>query len=239
MTSLCLFSGGKDSTMALLRELSAGRECLCLIVANKGYSQLSDGLETKTAIVANIARGLFGQPVIVCQTSDQLFRTELVKCVSGLLRQGNIDRVVTGDLNHPDAIINYLRKRLSRIYRSTNFVSVGEAYARKGKFDPDKYLADVFKRLSLRIVGLRRREFAGREKMFLGKKLNERMIDKIKKLGIDPLGEDGEYQTLVVGLKRVRKHIKIESSVVKKVRGRDRKDQDYQIEDIKKWSFSN
>lgn len=223
--------------MALLREMSAGHSCICLVVAKKGYSQLSDGLETKTDVVANIARDLFRQQVIICETSDKNFRTDIIRCVGGLLRQGNIGRVVTGDLNHPDGIIDYLRKRLSLSYPSTNFVSIGEAYTHKGKLDVSGYLDDVLKLMSLRIISLRLKEFTGKENIFIGKKLNKQTINKIKKLGIDPLGEDGEYQTLVVGLKRIRKHVDIKSSVVKKVKGRDRKGYVYLIEDIKKWNL--
>jgi diphthamide synthase (EF-2-diphthine--ammonia ligase) len=238
MTSLVLFSGGKDSAMALLQELRQGRKCICLIFAKKGYSQLSDGLETKTDIVASIARGIFGQTVAICQTSDKNYRADIIKCVREFLRKGDIDRVVTGDLNHPDRIINYLRKRLSSTFPNTSFISIGEFYLNNNQLDANRYLSEVLKKMSVRVVGLRLREFSGTESFFLGKNFNRLMINKLKKLGVDPLGEDGEYQTLVVGLKRAKKYIDVKTSVIKKVTGRDRKGHEYLIEDIKKWSLS-
>jgi diphthamide synthase (EF-2-diphthine--ammonia ligase) len=221
--------------MALLNEINSGNDCLSLIVASNAHAQLSDGPEAHIEIVKAISKEVFDTDVVICNTSNENFREEISRAVEELISKGQIDRVVTGDLDHPDGIIHYLRASLQNKHPKISFFSIGEKYMNDGKFDIQIYLADVFKSLRLEIMSVRLPDFKGIENDFVGKIFDEVYAKKLIDLKIDPLGEDGEYQSLVIGTNGGTKGLHITEANLRLEKGRDVKNYDYLVQEILSW----
>ncbi len=235
--TLCLFSGGKDSAMVLLEEIGHSKKCISLIATSDAHAQLSDGPEAKTEIVKAISEEIFNTEAIIINTSKDNFRNELLEKIKEIIEDKDIDRIVTGDLEHPDGIIHFLRRELVQKYPHVSLFSIGEKYMDAGNFQTERYLKDVLNNLSLQVIGLRLPDFNGLENNFLCQQLDSEHLIELKNRNIDPLGEDGEYQSLVTGCTTSKKILKIKSSEIKTEKGRDSKNYTYMIQEINAWDI--
>ncbi len=235
--TLCLFSGGKDSAMALLHEIDSGKKCIALIAECNSHAQLSDGPEVDVEMVKAIAEKIFHVETITCNTTDENYKDELVETIDNLILNNKINRIVTGDLNHPDGIIHYLKNIFKERNRDVSFFSIGEKYIDSKGFMTQKYLDDVITSLSLKIVGIRLPDFANVENMFLGRDFDRNKINELTSRNIDPLGEDGEYQSLTLSHRKSNREIIINDSEIRVQKGRDTKNYTYMMQEIKSWEI--
>jgi uncharacterized phage-like protein YoqJ len=114
--------------MALLEEIGQGKQYVSLIATSNAHAQLSDGPEAKTEIVKAISEEIFNTEAFIVNTSKDNFRNELLGKIEEIIKNKNINRIVTGDLGHPDGIIHFLRRELSQKYSHISLFSIGEKY---------------------------------------------------------------------------------------------------------------
>lgn len=230
MNTLCLFSGGKDSVYALDHELEKGNSCISLITTDDLHAILSDGPESKIEVVKAISEQIFGVEAVACHITAQNFKDNLLSAVVHLVDNYGIERIVTGDIDHPDGIIHFLRKNLLLSHPYIQTESAGEMF----KGTPEEYMEHLAENFDIEIVGLRLPDFAGIEDEFIGQKINTELIGKLKNKIIEITGEDGEYQTLVLG-KKDGKRLYINCFERTSSKGRDSKNHTYVLKEIKEW----
>lgn len=232
MNTLCLFSGGKDSVYALDHELSKGNLCISFITTDELHAILSDGPESKIEVVKAISEQVFGVEAVACHITAQNFKENLLSAVVHLIDNYGIERIVTGDIDHPDGIIHFLRKNLLLSHPFIQTESAGEMF----RGSPEGYMDHLAKVFDIEVVGLRLPDFAGIEDEFIGQRIDSGLIAKLKDKNIEITGEDGEYQTLVLGRKD-GKRLYINSSERTSSKGRDSKDFTYILKEIKDWEI--
>ena len=235
--TLCLFSGGKDSVMALMEEINSGDNCVALIATNNHHAQLSDGPEVNSDIAIALAKELFNIPVFTLETTAKNFKRELSEKIDVLISDEDISRIVTGDLNHPDGIIHYLKSNLASKHPSVSFFSIGEKYLENGTLNKERYLNDIFSQIEICIIGVRLPDFAEIKEGIIGRNLDQVLVDELRRHNIDPLGEDGEYQSLLLNVKNVKKKLRIKNYETVIRSGRDTKNYQYLVQNIKDWEI--
>ena len=230
-----LFSAGKDSCMALDWAFKKSYDCMALICSNGKYVHLSDGPEVSNSLAKVVAKKIFNVSVKQVLTRNRHFREDLLKSIDSYLYKNKTDLLITGDLDHPDGIIHYLRKNLAKKYPKTEFTSIGEIY-NKNNFNEEKYMKEVIRKFKLILFGIRLPDFKNCEHL-VGMPLDNKLIKTLKKLKIDILGEDGEYQSLCVGLKNSKSHLDLKYSDSSIHSGRDQLKYLYRTLNIKKGKF--
>jgi diphthamide synthase (EF-2-diphthine--ammonia ligase) len=89
------------------------------------------------------------------------------------------------------------------------------------------------------VIGLRLPDFNDLENNFLCQRLDSEHLIELENRNIDPLGEDGEYQSLVIGCVSSKKILKIKDSEIKTEKGRDTKNYAYTIQEITDWEITS
>jgi len=212
MRSAVLYSGGKDSTMALYHALQES-EVLFLV------SMVSDNPESHMYHVPNIkltsllAEAL-GIPLIESRTEG--VEEEEVEDLAGtlsILKDRGVDAVYSGALYS-----EYQRSRIDEVCRRLGLKSVAPLWHR----DPLDYMEDVVD-LGFRVM-VTAVAAEGLDESWLGRIVDREMISELADLseryGINPAFEGGEAETLVLDGPIFKKRLEI-------------------LEYEKKWFFDN
>ncbi|MDF9866775.1 diphthine-ammonia ligase [Bacilli bacterium PM5-3] len=178
------FSGGKDSMLAMHRMIEAGNECVGIFTTtNENIGSWFHDIEIP--ILKAIANNLnvdFIQATLNVKNYNEMFESNLYN----IKEKYNIDAVVFGDIDIEDHKKWCLERcqalELQAIFPLWN----NDRKAIVQEFIDLKYQA-IIKRIDKNKL----------DKSFLGKTLNNDLLEKFKEYNIDLCGENGEYHTLV------------------------------------------
>ncbi len=178
------YSCGKDSTLALQKIISAGHECVGLLVMvneNMGRSYFHGADEE---LMRKFSDSL-GYPLILCPSDGYDYHT---KFEEGLLQAKELgaEMVGFGDIDLED------NKRWG-IERCEN-ADLSYIYPLWQK-DREEVLREIID--SGYVCRIKSVDKSKLPSSFLGKILNHALMDEMKNLGIDACGENGEYHTIV------------------------------------------
>lgn len=187
-----LYSGGKDSNLALCMALEEGYEVSCLVSVE---SRNKDSYMFHTPSVNGVRHqaATLGIPLVVVKT-EGVKEEELSSLKEGIVRakdEYGVEGVVTGAVESV-----YQASRVQKICYSLGV----ECFNLLWKMEQTKLLEEVIKRdMEVVLVGVFAYPF---DKSWLGEKIDEGFIKRMKKLRekykISPSGEGGEYESFVL-----------------------------------------
>ena len=187
-----LFSGGKDSTYAAWLAKKEGYEIECLITL---YSKNPDSFMFHTPAVELTKKQaeLMNTPLITRETlgEKETELKDLKRAVEKAIAKHNIRGIVTGALAS-----DYQASRILEICRQLKLECINPLW-HKNQIELLKEL--VKNDFEVIISGVAAHPL---DKKWIGRKIDEKFIEETEKLqekyGINPAGEGGEFETLVV-----------------------------------------
>jgi len=197
---LCvLYSGGKDSNLALLKAAESGHEVVCLL-SLKPVSADSEVFHYPNVELTHLQAKAMDIPLISVECGDEE-EGSLLALKDGLRKAKDfgVEGVVTGAIRS-----TYQASRFQRICYTLDLWCFNPLWLR----DEVSILREVVER-KFEVVIVR---VAGIKRSFLGRRIDESMIRELKKLKgyVNPAGEGGEYETLVLNMPLFRRRIVIE-----------------------------
>ena len=198
MRAAVLFSGGKDSAYSLYKEKD-NYEIVCLIslFPEKSDSYMFHYPNVKfikyQAEVLNI-------PLITQNTKAEKEKElkDLETAIKKAIREYRIEALISGALAS-----SYQKSRIEDLCRKLKIKSVAPLW----HVDPENYLGELIKnKFEAIITGI---AADGLNESFLGMKIDEKLIQDLKKLKIHLGAEGGEYETFVLNCPLFSKKIEI------------------------------
>jgi len=187
-----LFSGGKDSMYAAFLEKKKGAEIVCLITM-RSENKESFMFHTPAIELTEKQAKLMDLPMLSFRTMGEKEKElwDLERAILDAKTRFNIDGIVTGALAS-----TYQTKRIGDICERIGLVCINPLW----KKDQIELLQELVKeKFEIIISGV----FAyPLTKEWVGRKIDKKFIEEMKKLQekykINPAGEGGEIETLVV-----------------------------------------
>jgi diphthine-ammonia ligase len=202
-----LFSGGKDSTLAL--HLAAEKEqvaCLITLVSKNAESYM---FHTPNINLTGLQAEALGLPLVSVATMGRKEEelTDLKEAIVQAKATFSLDGIVTGAVESV-----YQASRVQRICHSLDLWSFNPLW----KFNQKKLLETLLaKRFQVIISGVFAHPL---DETWLGKQLDAEMIGRLVELqgqyGISPSGEGGEIETSVLDAPLFKKRLEILESEV-------------------------
>jgi diphthine-ammonia ligase len=197
-----LFSGGKDSTLAL-HKAAEKEEVVCLITLVSENKE-SFMFHTPNIDITALQAEAMGLPLIrkVTAGKPEEELKDLEVAIAQAIKDFNIEGVVTGAVESV-----YQATRIQQICNRLGVWCVNPLWKRNQKALLKEIVAEGFKAV---ISGV----FAyPLDKKWLGKQIDEVMIDQLVTLsedyGLSPSGEGGEIETTVLDAPLFKKKIKV------------------------------
>ena len=197
-----LFSGGKDSTLAL-HKAAEKEEVICLITLVSENKE-SYMFHTPNIDVTALQAEAVGLPLIrkVTEGKPEEELKDLEAAIAQAITDFKIEGVVTGAVESV-----YQAARIQQICNRLGVWCVNPLWKRNQKALLEETVAESF---NVIISGV----FAyPLDKKWLGKQIDEDMIEKLvalsKKYGLSPSGEGGEIETTVLDAPLFKKKIKV------------------------------
>lgn len=197
-----LFSGGKDSTLAL-HMVAEKDEIVCLITLVSKNKE-SYMFHTPNINITTLQAEALGLPLIsvVTEGKKEEELTDLEKAIAQAKSQFNIDGIVTGAVESV-----YQASRIQGICNHLNLRCLNPLW----KHNQKALLETLIKKhFNVIISGI----FAyPLDESWLGKQIDTQIIDRLvelqQKFGISPSGEGGEIETTVLDAPMFKKRIEI------------------------------
>lgn len=199
-----LFSGGKDSTYAALLAKKAGHSVECLInIASK--NQDSFMFHTPTLELVEEQARLMNLPLVKQETlgvkEEEL--EDLERAIKKAIKKHQIQGIVTGAVESV--------YQASRIQRVCNKFEI-ECFNPLWQKDQIELLKElVNNKFEIIISSVAAHPL---DKKWIGRRINEKFIEDIKimqdKYKINPAGEGGEFESLVVNCPMFKEKLKFE-----------------------------
>ncbi|GIU68801.1 MAG: TIGR00289 family protein [Candidatus Woesearchaeota archaeon] len=203
-----LFSGGKDSALALLYALKETNvKCLINIISENDESYM---FHVPNVRLAEKQAEYIGLPIIIQKTKGEKEKEleDLELAIKKAIKKYNIEAVVTGAI----ASI-YQASRIHAITDKLNIKCINPLW-NKDQFELLQELVD--NNFDVLIVGV----FGEGLDELLGKKIDQKTIKELNKiyskLKINPAGEGGEYETLVLNAPYYKKPLRVKKYSIKK-----------------------
>jgi asparagine synthase (glutamine-hydrolysing) len=198
-----LFSGGKDSTLALMK-VSREHKIECLI------SMVSENLASYMFHVPNVSLTKYQAkameiPIIQKVTKGEREREliDLKKAIEEAKEKFGIEGVVTGAIRS-----NYQYSRIKKICDELNLELISPLWQMNEAEELKEVLKEGIKAIIVSVSAY------PLTKDFLGKEIDESIVKKFidfrEKFGFNPSGEGGEYETFVIDAPIFKKKISIE-----------------------------
>jgi diphthine-ammonia ligase len=208
MKAAVLFSGGKDSTMAIYKAIEEGHSVEYLV------SMISDNPESYMFHVPNIhitdlSSEAMGIPLIKAKTHGVKERElEDLKVVLNDLKNKGIEAIFTGALAS-----EYQKSRIDQLCKDIGLASKAPLW----HVDPKEYMEEIIN-LGFEVI-ITSVSAEGLDESWIRKKIDSKLLDEIitlnSKYGMHMAFEGGEAETLVLDCSIFNKRIKIlESSNV-------------------------
>lgn len=180
----CSWSGGKDACLALYLAMREGGVPRCLVTMEYEDGGASRGHRLPIALVAEQASSI-GIPLITRKTSWEGYEPAFLSILEGL-RQEGVEAGVFGDID-----LEEHREWVSRVCSSVDMDACLPLWGKSRSELAGELLGAGFKAT---IVAVREDAL---DRRFLGRTLDEALIEEFTGLGIDVSGEAGEYHTVV------------------------------------------
>jgi len=184
MRVACLISGGKDSMLALHK---TEHEVVCLITA---FSSNPDSymFHTDAVSLTELQAKSLGLPLIKFKTrglkEEEL--DDLEEALKQAIEEYAIKGVVTGAIES-----NYQKNRIDKLCDVLGLESIAPLWHQ----DPELMLNEIASDFQAMIVKV---AADGLGKEWLGREIDETFIYDIRELNVHPMGEGGEYESLVL-----------------------------------------
>ena len=193
-----LFSGGKDSTYALYLALKNQINVTHLVTMKTkkdSYMYHIPNIE-----LTNLQSKSIGIPLIKKETTGD--KKQEIEDLKQVLKKLNIDGIITGAVKS-----NYQKQRIDKICKDLKL----ELYSPLWHQKSEKLLQEIIKTgFHVIITGI---SAYGFDKSYLGRKLDQNLLNDLKKLNEDYeihiTGEGGEFETTVLNGPIFSKEIKI------------------------------
>lgn len=202
-----LFSGGKDSTYALFKEIEK-HQIVCLITL-KSKNDFSYMFHTPNINLTEMQAEALGLPLIEKETKgeEELELDDLIDVLKEAKEKFQIEGIITGAIESV-----YQASRIQKICDNLNLKCLNPIW----KKDQLQLLNELIEnKFEVLISGVAAYPLDNR---FVGKILDKKMIDELKilseKYKINPSGEGGELETTVLDCPIFKKKIQIESSEI-------------------------
>jgi diphthine-ammonia ligase len=201
-----LISTGKDSLFAMHLMQKQGYKVKCLITIDSKNKD-SFMFHTPTIEFARLQSKALGIPLIIVKTKgkkeDEL--KDLEKAINQAKEEYGIEGVCSGALYS-----NYQRDRIEKICETVGI----RAFAPLWQMNQVAYLKQIVKeKFEVIITKIACYKLS---EDWLGKTIDSKLINDLEKLekeiGVNPAGEGGEYETLVLNAPIFSQEIKIEKS---------------------------
>lgn len=195
-----LISGGKDSLLAL-HKASEAHEVVCVITALSD-NQDSYMFHTDAVSVTSLQSESMGLPLITFKTKgvkeEEL--SDLSNALVKVKKEYGIEGLVNGAIES-----NYQKQRIDAICKDLDLVSIAPLW----HANPKELLNEIAKDFNAVIVKV---AAEGLSESWLGRRIDDSFIKDVLKLGVHPMGEGGEYESIVLNAPLFRKEIVIKSS---------------------------
>jgi diphthine-ammonia ligase len=198
MRAAVLFSGGKDSTYAFYKEKD-NHEVVCLISLFPKTSESYMFHYPNIKLVKYQAEAL-NLPLLIKTTKaikeDELKDLEII--LKKAIKKYKIQALISGALAS-----NYQKSRIDGLCKKLNLKSVAPLW----HINPEDYLKELIKNnFEVIITGV---SADGLDESFLGRKIDKKLIEDLKKLNIHLGFEGGEAETFVLDCPLFKKRLKI------------------------------
>jgi diphthine-ammonia ligase len=191
MKLAALFSGGKDSTYALFKAMQY-HDIACLITM-KSKNTESYMFHTPNIDISSLQADAIGLPQIISGTSGkkELELRDLKKAIRRAIREYKIEGIVTGAIESV-----YQATRIQKIAKELRIWCFSPLWKKDQLELLDELIRNRFEIIILSVAAYP----LGKE--WLGRKLTRDALAELKtmkvKYGINPAGEGGEYESLVI-----------------------------------------
>jgi diphthine-ammonia ligase len=180
----CSWSGGKDACLALYLAQQAGGRPAFLLTMLEDDGSRSRGHGIPPALIERQAQ-LLDVPLAMHATTWDGYRDTLLEALAEFKSQGITDAVF-GDIE-----LEEHRVWINDVCREAGFEAHLPLWCRTRADLADELLDAGFKAT---VVAVREDTL---DKRFLGREVDRALLDGFTELGIDIMGEDGEYHTVV------------------------------------------
>ena len=203
-----LFSGGKDSTLAIYLAKQLGYEISCLIAID---SENKESFMFHTPSISKTKKQAETMEItlILHKTKGKKEKElkDLKKAIKIAIKDYQIEGVITGAVESV--------YQASRVQTITNDLKI-ECFNPLWQKDQIEVLNDLIKyKFEVILSGVFAYPF---NKSHVGKKIDEKFINELKKLQeeyqINPAGEGGEFETLVLNCPLFKKPLKIKEKLI-------------------------
>ena len=195
-----LFSGGKDSTLALYKAMQ--KETLVCLISLVSENKESYMFHTPNNHLVNVQAGCMGLPIVIQKTAGvkEQELLDLKKAIQTAKEQHAIEGIVTGAVSSV-----YQAIRIQRICDELGLWCFSPLWQK----DQIELLSELVQsHFEVMITGIFAEPFTAD---WLGKRISAETIGQLKKLqrshGINPAGEGGEIETTVLDAPCFKKRI--------------------------------
>jgi diphthine-ammonia ligase len=196
-----LFSGGKDSTLALHKTAEKEVVCLITVVSENKESYM---FHTPNINITALQAEALGLPLIkkLTEGKPEEELKDLEETIAQAVQRFKIEGVVTGAVESV-----YQAARIQKICNRLDLWCFNPLWKRRQKALLEEIVAKDFQAI---ISGV----FAyPLDKRWLGKQIDENLIEKLvalsKEYGLSPSGEGGEIETTVLDAPLFKKKIEV------------------------------
>ncbi|MBN1923218.1 MAG: diphthine--ammonia ligase [Nanoarchaeota archaeon] len=201
-----LYSGGKDSSLALYKMMLDGHDIICLI------TMLSDNpvsymFHPSKKRLINLQSKAMKIPVIYGTTKGEKEKElkDLKKLILDAKKKYKLDGIITGALYS-----NYQRERIEKICEELKIKCCSPLWHKDQEEEIKELLRNNFKFIMTSVAAY------GLNKKWLGKIITEKELEKLVEIkdsiGINIAGEGGEYESLVLDAPMFKKRLKLVKS---------------------------
>jgi uncharacterized protein (TIGR00290 family) len=188
MNAFVCWSGGKDSTISLylaMKNRNIKIKYLLNMVSEDGIFSRSHGINST---LLNLQTQAIGIPIVQRRATWENYESEFKKIVTEL-KNKDIQAGVFGDID-----LQEHRDWVERVCKDIGIKPILPLWKKDREELMNEFISSGFKA----IVVATNADFLGKE--WLGREVDNKFIDDLKKLGdIDLCGEKGEYHTFVFG----------------------------------------
>ncbi len=194
-----LVTGGKDSALALYRALKQGHEVKYLVTM---LPQREDSwmFHFPNIHLTDLFAEAVGIPLVKAETAG--IKEKELKDLKNLLATLDIEGVVSGAISS-----RYQKERIDKVCQELSLRSIAPLWQEA----PIRLIKEIIRlNFEVIIVGA---YALGFDQSWLGRKINSKTLEDLvelnKKYEISPVGEGGEYETLVIDAPFFRKRIRL------------------------------
>src|SRR3989344_4525171 len=184
MKLAALISGGKDSIYAAY--IISNQHKIACLISFKSKRSDSYMFHIPNIDLVKLQAESMDLPLIFMESSGikEKELNDIKKALKLAIKKYSIQGVVSGALAS-----NYQKSRIDKLCNKLKLKSIAPLW----HIDPEQYLKDLIKHSFEAIITAIAAD--GLDKSFLGKKINNNFINKIKKTKIHLAGEGGEYES--------------------------------------------